>query len=80
MGGLALTGVVLAGGLTAPAAGLLLGASAFAGGFSNLIITKGYEVEVPDFVRRALNAGRIVLGVEVRDTDPQPGSGRPSAS
>jgi hypothetical protein len=70
LGGLALTATVLTGGVTAPAAGLLLGASAFVGAFSNLIITKGYEVEVPEFVRRPLNSGRIVLGVEVRDTYP----------
>lgn len=72
LGGLALAATVLTGGLSAPAAALLIGGSALAGGFSNLIVTKGYEVEAPDFVRNAINAGRIVVGVEVRDNDPAP--------
>lgn len=70
IGGLALAATVLTGGLSAPAAALLIGGSALAGGFSNLIVTKGYEVEAPDFVRKAIHAGRIVVGVEVRDNDP----------
>jgi hypothetical protein len=70
IGGLALAATVLTGGLSAPAAALLIGGSALAGGFSNLIVTKGYEVEAPDFVRKAIHAGRIVVGVEVRDRDP----------
>lgn len=69
IGGLALIATVLTGGLTAPAAALLIGGSALAGGFSNLIVTKGYEVEAPNFVRKAINAGRIVVGVEVRGND-----------
>jgi hypothetical protein len=70
LGGLALGAAVLTGGLSLPAAALLVGGSTFAGGFSNLIVTKGYEVEAPDFVRRAIDAGRIVVGVEVRDKNP----------
>lgn len=70
LGGLALATTVLTGGLNVPAATLLLGGSAFAGGFGNLIVTKGHEVEAPDYVRQAIHAGRIVLGVEVRDKDP----------
>lgn len=69
LGGLALAATVLTGGLSVPAAAVLVGASAFAGGFSNLIVTKGYEVEAPSFVKQALEAGRIVVGVEVRDMD-----------
>jgi hypothetical protein len=69
IGGLALVTTVLTGGLTVPAAALLIGGSALAGGFSNLIVTKGYEVEAPNFVRKAIAAGRIVVGVEVRGND-----------
>jgi hypothetical protein len=69
IGGLALAATVLTGGLSVPAAALLIGGSAFAGGFSNLIVTKGYEVEAPDFVRKAIHDGRIVVGVEVRGND-----------
>src|SRR5262249_24373270 len=44
LGGLALAGAVLTGGLSVPAAALLVGGSALAGGFSNLIVSRGYEV------------------------------------
>jgi hypothetical protein len=71
IGGIALAATVLTGGLTAPAAALLVGSSALAGGFGNLIVTKGYEVEAPDYVRNAIHAGRVVVGVEVRDNDPR---------
>jgi hypothetical protein len=70
IGGLALAATVLTGGLSAPAAALLVGGGALVGGFSNLIVTKGYEVEAPDFVKKAIHDGRIVVGVEVRDRDP----------
>jgi hypothetical protein len=70
IGGLALVATVLTGGLGAGGAALLIGGSALAGGFSNLIVTKGYEVEAPEFVNKAIHAGRIVVGVEVRDENP----------
>jgi hypothetical protein len=70
IGGLALVGAVLTGGLSAAGAALLVGGSALAGGFSNLIVTKGYQVEAPEFVHKAIRADRIVVDVEVRDDHP----------
>jgi hypothetical protein len=71
LGGMALAAAVLTGGVTAPAAALLIGGSAIAGGFSNLIVTKGYEVEPNDYVKQAVHAGRIVVGVDVHGEDPE---------
>ena len=65
IGGLALAAAVLTGGLSLPAAALLVGGSAFAGGFSNLIVSKGYEVEAHDSIKQAIQDGRIVVGVDV---------------
>ena len=65
LGGLALAAAVLTGGLSVPAAALLIGGSALAGGFSNLIVSKGYEVEAHDYIKQAIRAGRIVVGVDV---------------
>jgi hypothetical protein len=69
LGGLALGAAVLTGGLSVPAAALLIGGSAFAGGFSNLIVNKGYEVEAHPYCQQAIQAGRIVVGVDVRGDD-----------
>jgi hypothetical protein len=66
LGGLALGAAVLTGGLSVPAATLLIGGSVFAGGFSNLIATKGYEVEAHEYCKQAIQNGRIVVGVDVR--------------
>jgi hypothetical protein len=66
LGGLALAAAVLTGGLSLPAATLLIGGSAFAGGFSNLIVKKGYEVEPHNYCKQAIQADRIVVGVDVR--------------
>lgn len=66
LGGLILVATVLSGGLTVPAAALLIGGSAIAGGFSNLIVNKGYEVEASDFCKHALQNGKVVVGVDVR--------------
>jgi hypothetical protein len=66
LGGLALAAAVFTGGLSVPAAGLLIGGSAFAGGFSNLIVTKGYEIEPHAYCKQAIEAGKIVVGVDVR--------------
>jgi hypothetical protein len=69
LGGLALAAAVLTGGLSVPAAALLVGGSALAGGFSNLIVSKGYEVEPHDAIKQALRDGRIVVGVDVLGDD-----------
>jgi hypothetical protein len=70
LGGLALAATVITGG----AAGVMtvaafIGGGAFAGGFSNLIVSKGYEQEADDSYRRAIERGQIVVGVEVPDVD-----------
>jgi hypothetical protein len=65
LGGLALAATVLTGGLSVPAAALLVGGSALAGGISNLIVSKGYEVEAHDSIKQAIHDGRIIVGVDV---------------
>ena len=65
LGGLALAATVLTGGLGAVAAAVFIGGGAVAGGFSNLIISKGYEQEADDRYRQAIERGLIVVGVEV---------------
>src|SRR5579884_1922492 len=65
LGGLALVALVLTGGLSVPAGALLVGGSVLAGGFTNLIVSKGYEVEAHDSIKQALHEGRIVVGVDV---------------
>ncbi len=70
LGGLALAATVLTGGAAGVmAAGVLIGGGAFAGGFSNLIVSKGYEQEADDHYRRAIERGQIVVGVEVQGAD-----------
>jgi hypothetical protein len=69
LGGLALAATVLTGGLGAVAAAVFIGGGAVAGGFSNLIISKGYEQEADDHYRRAIERGQIVVGVEVAGDD-----------
>jgi hypothetical protein len=69
LGGLALASAVLTGGLSVPAAALLIGGSVLAGGFSNLIVSKGYEVEAHDSIKQAIHDGRIVVGVDVLGDD-----------
>src|ERR1700687_3193366 len=73
LGGLALAATVLTGGGAAVAAAVLIGGGAIAGGFSNLIISKGYEEEADDHYKEAIAQGRIVVGVEVPGAD---GGGR----
>jgi hypothetical protein len=65
LGGLALAATVITGGAGMLAAGLLIGGGAIAGGFSNLIVSKGYEHEVDDRVTEAIERGQIMVGVEV---------------
>jgi len=69
LGGLALAAMVLTGGLSVPVAALFVGGSALAGGFSNLIVSRGYEVEAHDSIKQAIHDGRIVVGVDVLGDD-----------
>ena len=52
LGGIALVATVITGG-------------AIAGGFSSLIVSKGYEQEADDSYKQAIERGQIVVGVEV---------------
>ena len=66
LGGLALAATIATGGAAGVlAAGVLIGGGAIAGGFSNLIVSKGYEQEVDDHYKQAIEHGKIVVGVEV---------------
>ena len=70
LGGLALAAMVLTGGAAgAVAAAVFIGGGAFAGGFSNLIVSKGYEQEADDQNKRAIRRGQIVVGVELQGED-----------
>jgi hypothetical protein len=70
LGGLALVATVITGGLAgAMTAVVLIGGGAFAGGFSNLIVSKGYEKEADDHYKRAIERGQIVVGVEIHGED-----------
>jgi hypothetical protein len=73
LGGLALAATVITGGLGAVAAAVFIGGGAIAGGFSNLIVSKGYEQEADDHYKEAIARGQIVVGVEVHGED---GAGR----
>ena len=55
------------------AAAVLIGGGAIAGGFSSLIVSKGYEQEADDHYKEAIEQGHIVVGVEVHGED---GAGR----
>ena len=67
LGGLALAAAVFTGDVIAPAAvaALLVGGGAFIGGVSNLIVAKGPEIEPHDYVRQAIGADRIVVGIDI---------------
>jgi hypothetical protein len=70
LGGLALAATVITGGVAgAMTAVVLIGGGAFAGGFSNLIVSKGYEKEADDHYKRAIERGQIVVGVELHGED-----------
>ena len=69
LGGLAVAATVLTGGGAAVAAAVFIGGGAVAGGFSNLIISKGYDEEADDRYKEAIEQGRIVVGVEVCGVD-----------
>jgi len=70
LGGLALVATVITGGVAGVmTAVVLIGGGAFAGGFSNLIVSKGYEKEADDHYKRAIERGQIVVGVEIHGED-----------
>jgi hypothetical protein len=69
LGGIVLAAAVLTGGGAIIAVAVLVGGGAIAGGFSNLIVSKGYEVEADAHYKEALDEGRIVVGVEVPSVD-----------
>ena len=74
LGGLALAATVITGGAAGVmTAVVLIGGGLIAGGFSNLIVSKGYEQEADDFYKQANERGQIVVGVEVHDEN---GDGR----
>ncbi len=67
LGGMALATAALAGLGTGGAALVLIGGGAIAGGFSNLIVSKGYQVEADDHITKAVERGWIVISVETAD-------------
>jgi hypothetical protein len=75
LGGLALAAAtIITGGVAGVvAAAVFVGGGAIAGGFSNLILAKGYEQEADDQYKQAVERGQIVVGVEVPGED---GAGR----
>jgi len=70
LGGLALAATVITGGVAGVmGAAVLIGGGAIAGGFSNLIVSKGYEQEVDDNAKQAIERGQMVVGVEIPGDD-----------
>jgi hypothetical protein len=70
LGGLALAATVLTGGVAGVmAAAVLIGGGAIAGGFGNLIVSKGYEHESDDGYKQAIERGQIVVGALVNGED-----------
>jgi len=70
LGGLVLAATVITGGVAGVVtAAVFIGGGAFAGAFSNLIVSKGYEQEADDHYKQAIERGQIVVGVEVHGED-----------
>jgi hypothetical protein len=71
MGGIALAATAIAtGGIgLIPAATVLLGGGAFAGGFGSLIMADGYDNGVGVYSEQAIQLGKIVVGVEIAGED-----------
>jgi hypothetical protein len=67
LGGLALMAVAIGTGGAAllPAAGVLVGGGAIAGGFSGLIMADGYSRGVGEYYEQAIQLGKIVVGVQI---------------
>jgi hypothetical protein len=72
LGGLALAATLLTGGAAGPAAIVLLGGGALAGGISNLIAAKGYDEEADDYYKLAVKHGLIVVGVSIPEGETHP--------
>jgi uncharacterized protein YcfJ len=72
IGGLVLATAALTGGLSLIGASIMVGGSAIAGGFSSLVVRKGYETEASDYCKRAIQNGQIVVGVDVVGEDAGP--------
>ena len=70
LGGLALAAAALTGNVPGMVAvGVYIGGGAIAGGFSDLIVSKGYEQETDDRYKQAIARGQIVVGVEIHGED-----------
>ena len=68
LGGLALAATVVTGGVAGMLTGVVyIAGGAMAGGFGNLIVSKGYEQETDDYLKRAVEQGQIVVGVEIHN-------------
>jgi hypothetical protein len=71
LGGIALAAAAFttAGLALIPAAGVLIGGGALAGGFSSLILREGYGEEISQSYEEAIRLGKIVVGVHVEGND-----------
>jgi hypothetical protein len=67
LGGIALAAAAFttAGLALIPAAGVLIGGGALAGGFAGLVLREGYGEEIDQYYEEAIRVGRIVVGVHV---------------
>lgn len=74
LGGLALAATAIATGGVGliPAIPVLLGGGAFAGGLSSLFVSDGYGEETREYYQRAVQQGKIVVGVELKGDDNRP--------
>jgi hypothetical protein len=71
LGGLALAAVAIGTGGVAwlPAATVLIGGGAIAGGFSGLIMADGYGKGLGEYYEQAIQLGNIVVGVHIEGED-----------
>lgn len=67
LGGVVLATAALAGLGSGGVALVLIGGGAIAGGFSNLIVSKGYQTQTDDRVKKAVERGWVVISVDVDD-------------
>src|SRR5579862_4882476 len=73
LGGIALAAAAMTtGGLALiPAAGVLIGGGALAGGFAGLILREGYGEEIGQYYEEAIRLGKIVVGVHLEGEDSE---------
>jgi hypothetical protein len=71
LGGIALVAAAIttSGLALLPAAGVLIGGGALAGGFTGLILREGYGEEIGQYYEEAIRLGKIVVGVHVEGED-----------